>query len=327
MSLIESIEPFNPNKDDFQSYMDRMEQYFIVNTVEQEMNVPLFITLVGGETYNILKNLLYPDTPSAEQQTKVVNQEVTVNTVTKWNGHKEGNSEKTKWNKKQEKHYKPCCRCGRRHEEKKCPAKHWQCFACKKKGHIAHSKLCKVNCVEDSLPSTCELSNSDSEEEIANYMKEVYHCKSRQGRLDQGPVTIKLLVQDKKKVDAINNGMSGQTKPTFAQITASKSNIEMINKSKCKTYIYPKEYTAAATSEDTKKILTSVGPQLLKIKPDRVIKVKNKGVLIESFDREITKLTNNKDLSRLGLEVRLPEKVWSPFIFNNVPSSLSEIEF
>ncbi|KAF2889469.1 hypothetical protein ILUMI_16704, partial [Ignelater luminosus] len=71
-------------------------------------------------------------------------------------------------------------------------------------------------------------------------------------------------------------------------------------------------------------ILTSVGQQLLKIKPDRFIKVKNKGVLIESFDPEITKLTNNKDLSRLGLEVRLPEKVWPRLIFYNVPSSLSE---
>ncbi|KAF2894393.1 hypothetical protein ILUMI_11779 [Ignelater luminosus] len=64
MSFIGSIEPFNPNKDGFQSYMDRMEQYFIVNTVEQETKVPLFITLVGGETYNILKKLLHADTPS-----------------------------------------------------------------------------------------------------------------------------------------------------------------------------------------------------------------------------------------------------------------------
>ncbi|KAF2888983.1 hypothetical protein ILUMI_17190, partial [Ignelater luminosus] len=121
--------------------------------------------------------------------------------------------------------------------------------------------------------------------------------------------------------------MSSQIKPTLAQITASKSNIEMINKPKYKTYIFLKEDTAAATSKDTKTILTSVELQLLKIKPDRVIKVKNKGVLIESLDPEITKLTNNKDLSRLRLEARLPEKVWPRLIFYNVPSSLPEEEF
>ncbi|KAF2879600.1 hypothetical protein ILUMI_26570, partial [Ignelater luminosus] len=128
-------------------------------------------------------------------------------------------------------------------------------------------------------------------------------------------------------IDSINNAMSSQIKPTFAQITASKSNIEMINKPKYKTYIFPKEEIAAATSKDTKRILTSVELQLLKIKPDRVIKVKNKGVLIESLDPEITKLTNNKDLSRLGLEARLPEKVWRRLIFYNVPSSLPDKEF
>lgn len=128
-------------------------------------------------------------------------------------------------------------------------------------------------------------------------------------------------------VDAVNTALSAPTKPTFAQVARSDLRTQPANKPKYKAYIYPKEDTNAATSEDTKKILTSVGPNLLQIKPDRVIKIRNKGVLIESSDPAVTKLVDNKDLSELGLEARLPAKVWPRLIFYNVPSGLSEGEF
>lgn len=33
--------------------------------------------------------------------------------------------------------YGPCHRCGRRHNAHTCPAKEWECFICKKKGHVS----------------------------------------------------------------------------------------------------------------------------------------------------------------------------------------------
>ncbi|KAF2900613.1 hypothetical protein ILUMI_05573, partial [Ignelater luminosus] len=53
----------------------------------------------------------------------------------------------------------------------------------------------------------------DSEEETTNYIKEVYYCKSRQDKLDQGPVTIKLLVQDKRVSFEVDTGASSTIIP------------------------------------------------------------------------------------------------------------------
>lgn len=66
MALIGNIEQLNTNSDDVQDYFDRMEQFFLCNCVEDDKKVPLFLTLVGGETYKILKNLVSPDLPSTK---------------------------------------------------------------------------------------------------------------------------------------------------------------------------------------------------------------------------------------------------------------------
>jgi len=69
MSLIGNIEPFNPNQADITTYIERIEQLFICNDVDEKKKVPLFLTLLGGDAYNVLKDLLSPQLPSQKMYT------------------------------------------------------------------------------------------------------------------------------------------------------------------------------------------------------------------------------------------------------------------
>lgn len=64
MPLIGNIEPFNPQQADITAYMERIEQLFICNGIEDTKKVALFLTLIGGEAYGVLKDLLSPALPS-----------------------------------------------------------------------------------------------------------------------------------------------------------------------------------------------------------------------------------------------------------------------
>lgn len=64
MSLIGNIEFFQPEVADISSYLERMDFLFMCNVIEEEKKVPLFLTLIGGEAYILLKDLVSPDLPS-----------------------------------------------------------------------------------------------------------------------------------------------------------------------------------------------------------------------------------------------------------------------
>lgn len=65
MSLIGSIEHFQENQEEFQSYLERLEHLFKVNAVENDMKVSMFITLAGAQVYSTLKNLVAPRQPDS----------------------------------------------------------------------------------------------------------------------------------------------------------------------------------------------------------------------------------------------------------------------
>lgn len=66
MALIRSIESFKPNETNIASYMERLEQLFKCNEVEEEKKVPMLLTLIGGEAYMVVRDLLAPDAPSTK---------------------------------------------------------------------------------------------------------------------------------------------------------------------------------------------------------------------------------------------------------------------
>lgn len=62
MSLIGSIESLNPKESDNSSYIERFEQLFECKDVVSDVKMVslLILTLMGGETYGVLKDLLSP---------------------------------------------------------------------------------------------------------------------------------------------------------------------------------------------------------------------------------------------------------------------------
>ena len=63
MTAIGRLDEFQRGKDDFDCYMDRMEQYFIANSIAEEKQVAVFLTAIGGPTYELLRNLVSLDAP------------------------------------------------------------------------------------------------------------------------------------------------------------------------------------------------------------------------------------------------------------------------
>ncbi len=52
---------FNSNEEDFQSYAERMEQYFVVANINQEKErVATMISMMGSKSYAKLKDLCAP---------------------------------------------------------------------------------------------------------------------------------------------------------------------------------------------------------------------------------------------------------------------------
>lgn len=61
------IEHFNVREDNWKLYVDRLEQYFVVNKIEENLQVPTLITVIGAEGYELLVNLCTPDEPKQKK--------------------------------------------------------------------------------------------------------------------------------------------------------------------------------------------------------------------------------------------------------------------
>lgn len=71
MALSGTIDPFVPGSN-FESYEDRMEQYFIANEIKEDKQTSWFITLAGEAMYEILKPLTHPVKPSEKSYKEIL---------------------------------------------------------------------------------------------------------------------------------------------------------------------------------------------------------------------------------------------------------------
>jgi len=55
------IEPFDEGQEDWLTYSERLEQYFLVNGITGKRQVPEFLRIVGSKMYGLLRNLTAPD--------------------------------------------------------------------------------------------------------------------------------------------------------------------------------------------------------------------------------------------------------------------------
>ena len=49
--------------EDFETYVDRVELFFLANSIDDEKKVPMFLSLLGAKVYGLLQNLVSPKKP------------------------------------------------------------------------------------------------------------------------------------------------------------------------------------------------------------------------------------------------------------------------
>ena len=55
---IGKLESYDESTEDWESYVERIEEYFKANDVDDEKKVPCLIATMGSKTYGLLKSLL-----------------------------------------------------------------------------------------------------------------------------------------------------------------------------------------------------------------------------------------------------------------------------
>ena len=54
---------FNEAEESFSDYLDRMDAFMAANKVENELKCSVFLSIIGSQTFKLLKNLCSPDNP------------------------------------------------------------------------------------------------------------------------------------------------------------------------------------------------------------------------------------------------------------------------
>ncbi|XP_062606687.1 uncharacterized protein K02A2.6-like [Saccostrea cucullata] len=63
-AAIGRIDIFDNNVETWNSYSERLDQYFVCNDVKEEKKVPALLSLIGGKTYQLLRGLTAPTKPA-----------------------------------------------------------------------------------------------------------------------------------------------------------------------------------------------------------------------------------------------------------------------
>ena len=60
------ITDFDESTELWSSYQERLEQYFLANEIKDEKKVPVLLSVMGGQTYSVLRDLTAPDVPGTK---------------------------------------------------------------------------------------------------------------------------------------------------------------------------------------------------------------------------------------------------------------------
>ena len=71
-SSIGKLEGFDEICENWMTYVERVEQYFLANDVETNTKVPVLLTVIGGKTYSLLRTLTSPVKPSTKTFDEIV---------------------------------------------------------------------------------------------------------------------------------------------------------------------------------------------------------------------------------------------------------------
>ena len=54
---------YQPEVELFSSYIERVQLFFLANTIADDKTVPIFFSLLGSKTYSLLRSLVAPTLP------------------------------------------------------------------------------------------------------------------------------------------------------------------------------------------------------------------------------------------------------------------------
>ena len=72
MTTIGKIESFDGTKENWETYVERVELFFLANDIDDDHKVPTLVSLIGGKTYTLLKDLLAPEKPATKSFQQIV---------------------------------------------------------------------------------------------------------------------------------------------------------------------------------------------------------------------------------------------------------------
>ena len=70
---IASVGEYVDEKEDFESYVERLEAWLVVNGVTVEQKGSVFLAVIGATTYKLLKSVLAPEKPNTKTFDELVN--------------------------------------------------------------------------------------------------------------------------------------------------------------------------------------------------------------------------------------------------------------
>ena len=72
MTTVGKIESFVDTKENWETYVERVEQFFLANDIDDDHKVPTLLSLMGGKTYTLLRDLLAPNKPATKSFQQIV---------------------------------------------------------------------------------------------------------------------------------------------------------------------------------------------------------------------------------------------------------------
>ena len=66
MSHLGIVEEFNKDKEEWQLYVNRLEQFFAASDIANKKKVPLMLNVIGAEMYRLLNDLIIPAKPKTK---------------------------------------------------------------------------------------------------------------------------------------------------------------------------------------------------------------------------------------------------------------------
>ena len=72
MTTIGKIESFDDTKENWETYVERIEQFFLANDINDDHKVPTLLSLIGGKTYTLLRDILASEKPATKSFQQIV---------------------------------------------------------------------------------------------------------------------------------------------------------------------------------------------------------------------------------------------------------------